>query len=118
MPRPGTLERWRQRIDRFEAAKMTVTQFCQRQGISQPSFYKWKKTLRELNEQPAAETAPPEVHFVPLRLSDAANKQFDLTPQKVAPSMASTTIELPRGIRIQVEVPTDLTSGRAGEAES
>ena len=85
MSRPETVELWRQRLQRFDSASMTVAQFCQLEGASQASFYKWKKTLRELSQQPSPRPAKAEVSFVPLRLSAGGNSknpgasQSDLT---------------------------------------
>ncbi len=128
MSRPETVELWRQRLQRFDPASMTVAQFCQLEGVSQASFYKWKKTLRELSQQPLPQPTLPteetqEVSFVPLRLSAAAENRVDVATDHaeqlpVAPPLASTTIELPGGVRIRVEVPTEFTSGRSGGDQS
>lgn len=119
MSRPETVDLWRQRLQRFYPSSMTVAQFCQLEGVSQASFYKWKKTLRELSQQPSPRPTQPEVSFVPLRLSAAAENRVDVATDHaehlpVAPPLASTTIELPGGVRIRVEVPTEFTSGRSG----
>ncbi len=123
MSRPETLERWRQRIDRFDPAKMSVAQFCQDEDVSQATFYKWKKTLRELNQKPAPRSTPAEVKFLPLQLPASAKNQGDLVTEQaeaaqVATPVASTTIELPGGIRIRVDVPTEIARGRSREAQS
>lgn len=123
MSRPDTLELWRQRLQRFAPASMTVAQFCQLEGVSQASFYKWKKTLRELSQQPSPESTQPEASFVPLRLSAAAENRVDVVTDRPeheldAPPRASTTIELPGGVRICVEIPTELGAGRSGGDQS
>ena len=96
MSRPETVELWRQRLQRFDPASMTVAQFCQLDGISQASFYKWKKTLRELSQQPSPRPTQPEVSFVPLRLSAAAENRVEVATDHaehlpVAPSARRTT---------------------------
>ena len=116
MPRPETIELWRRRIKRFAAANMTVAQFCRSEGISQPSFYQWKRTIRQMPQQ--AES--PAVSFRPVRVTAAAIDDNPLVaantqPEPPAPPMASTTIELPGGVRIRVEVPTDFVASRLGE---
>ena len=123
MSRPETVELWRQRLQRLDSASMTVAQFCQLEGASQASFYKWKKTLRELSQQPSLRPTQPEVSFVPLRVSAAAENRVEVATdhaehEPVAPPLASTTIELPGGVRIRVEVPTELASGRSGGDQS
>ncbi len=41
------MEEWTDRFRRFEQSNQTVARFCQDEGVSQPSFYSWKKKLRE-----------------------------------------------------------------------
>jgi hypothetical protein len=36
---------WRQRIERFEGGRQSVTEFCRSEGVSAPSFYQWRKRL-------------------------------------------------------------------------
>ena len=48
----GQLQKtWRNRIDRQRRSGQTVAQFCQQEGVSTPSYYKWKRKLQA--EQPA-----------------------------------------------------------------
>lgn len=49
MPRisnPQVIQQWRDRLDRFELSELSVAQFCQREGYSAASFYRWRKKLR------------------------------------------------------------------------
>ena len=123
MFRPETLERWRQRLDRFESARMTVAEFCKNEGVSQAAFYKWRKALRDqkvLAVHQSGPATPAGVRFLPLRLSPLAQGQFDFPPeqtagQPVARPTAATTIELPGGVRIVVEVPMISESELSGE---
>ncbi len=46
---PGKVEEWTGRLRRFEQAIQTVGRFCLDEGVSQPSFYSWRKKLRELS---------------------------------------------------------------------
>ena len=119
MSRPETVELWRQRLQRFDPASMTVAEFCQLEGVSQASFYKWKKKLHEPHGPATFRSTQPEVSFVPLGLSAAAENRVDVASdhvehKPVAPLLASTTIELPGGVRIRVEVPTGFSSDRSG----
>jgi hypothetical protein len=48
----GQLQKtWQNRIDRQRRSGQTVIQFCQQEGVSTPSYYKWKRKLQ--TEQPA-----------------------------------------------------------------
>jgi hypothetical protein len=50
-------------LQRFQRGALSVTDFCNREGVSVASFYAWKRRLLA-NATPAA-TAP---HFVPVRV--------------------------------------------------
>lgn len=36
---------WRERLQRYERAGLTVAAFCRREGVSVPSFYVWRRRL-------------------------------------------------------------------------
>jgi len=38
-------DQWRQRMERQRASKMTVAAFCREEGVSQATFYAWKRKL-------------------------------------------------------------------------
>ncbi|MEM7313745.1 MAG: hypothetical protein AAF497_11400 [Planctomycetota bacterium] len=53
MPRTSRSQRhamWRQRLERYAQSDLTVAQFCQRENVSAPSFYQWKRRLAATNE--------------------------------------------------------------------
>jgi hypothetical protein len=37
--------RWRERLSRWQQQQCSVTEFCRRERINQPSFYLWRKRL-------------------------------------------------------------------------
>ena len=37
---------WRDRLARFARSNLTVKQFCRQEGVSDPSFYQWRKRLK------------------------------------------------------------------------
>jgi Transposase len=43
---PELCETWRKRIERQRQSGVTVGEFCGREGVSQASFYLWKRKLR------------------------------------------------------------------------
>jgi transposase-like protein len=55
---------WRERIAEQERSEMSVHQFCKERGISEQSFYVWRKRLRK--QEPArfalVETGPARQH--------------------------------------------------------
>ena len=42
---PMKVQQWSDRLERFEDSGQTVGQFCVAEGVSQPSFYQWRKRL-------------------------------------------------------------------------
>jgi len=39
--------RWRERIGRWRSSGWSVAEFCRREGISEPSFFAWRKRLAD-----------------------------------------------------------------------
>lgn len=49
---------WRERLRRYERSGLTVTRFCEREGVSAPSFYQWRKRLASRPAAPGGQSAP------------------------------------------------------------
>ena len=81
---------WREILDRQAGSGFSIREFCAREGISQPSFYAWRKKLRE---RPAETARRPE--------QPAGDAQLFVPLQLLDPS-GSLEIVHPRGYRIQV----------------
>jgi hypothetical protein len=50
MPRTAnaaTPRRWHQRLQRFARSGLSIAAFCKREGVSEPSFYAWRRRLRD-----------------------------------------------------------------------
>ena len=45
-------ELWRDRMERYSRSDLTVARFCQRENISVPSFYNWKRRLATTTQTP------------------------------------------------------------------
>lgn len=111
MSRPETIMRWRERLRRFDRSQMSVADFCLSEGVSQASFYQWKKKLRQVASVAKAGDSDSGVQFVPLRLTSELGSQAAVVSNEQAGSpLASTTIELPGGVRIRVDVSSDRPS--------
>ena len=63
---PQREEFWRKTLAAWEKSGQSVRAFCAGRGLSEPSFYAWRRTLRERNPHPKA--APRALNFVPLRV--------------------------------------------------
>ena len=97
---------WRQALRQFAASGQSVRAFCTQRGLSEPSFYAWRRTLaqREAAIQAAKTGAPaasPAPAFVPIRLTATTSAGT------TAPDTAPIEIVLPGGTRIHVQPPVD-----------
>jgi transposase-like protein len=45
---------WRGILRRWDSRKQTVREFCAEHGVSEPSFYSWRRIIAERDEQAAA----------------------------------------------------------------
>ena len=63
--RSRKIQEWSQRLLRFSNSRQTIAEFCRSEGVSQPSFYLWRKKLKALeparftNPETSAEAAKP-----------------------------------------------------------
>ena len=64
----ATRQRWADRLDRFRRSGQTVAQFCAAEGVSEPSYSVWKRTL-EAGGAALASSAVPGPTLVPIRLT-------------------------------------------------
>jgi hypothetical protein len=92
MPRPVDPRKqqyWRQHIQRCQSSRLSVRDYCDRFGLSQASFYLWKRTLRQrgllLDTRPngarsSRTQAPQAPRFVPVAVAglDAAAGGIEL----------------------------------------
>lgn len=99
MQRSAAARLWADRMRRFEADDRTVTQFCLDEGVSQPSFYQWRRKLKERSSGPDDRRPIGNARFLPVALPTAPTAGVDVHP---APAVA--TIEMPGGVTIRVEV--------------
>ena len=83
----GNVDAWRRRVRRFGSSGMTVVGFCEDEGISTASFYRWRKRLAKRRTTTRDGEHTPAFQAVRVTAGDAA-----------------MSIRLPGGAR--VEVPT------------
>ncbi len=99
---------WADRLDRFEQLDITVAQFCITEGVSQASYYYWRRKIRENKLGNADRPTKSLARFIPVALSASA-------PAK-PPSVMS--VDLPGGIRIRFEIPTPDEACNLGHHEA
>lgn len=81
---------WRRVIDGFDPGRTTIRAWCERHGVSEPSFYVWRRELAARNRRPERDA----VRLVPVDIT---------SPGEIAPREPATiTIELPSGLRLCV----------------
>jgi hypothetical protein len=66
-PDPAVHDLWRQRLLRFAQSGLSVSAFCDREGVSTPSFYAWRRRL-----SPQSPAAPDGPRFLPIHLLSPA----------------------------------------------
>ena len=96
---------WRERLARFSNCSLTVKEFCRQEGVSDPSFYQWRKRLQEGQQgrkrarRPGGGSTKPgksQQSFVPVRISSAGGLSSSVFGSVVA------EVEFPNGVRIRV----------------
>lgn len=82
---------WEERLRRYKRSGLTVAEFCQREAVSVPSFYQWR---RRLYHTPAGPQAQQAAHTQ--RRQTAAFQSVLLTGGDVV------SIEWPNGVRMEL----------------
>jgi transposase-like protein len=64
--RNSTLERqWRERMELWQRSGLSVRQFCVRNGLTESTFYLWKRELRT-RDQTSSKSPSTQPKFVPV----------------------------------------------------
>lgn len=93
---------WRGEVTSHTASGLSVRRFCQERGLSEPSFFAWRRTLQDRDQ-----TAVPA--FVPVHLTPQASAS-PTAASGALPSSERITIEL-RGGRV-VHLPETIATER------
>ncbi len=88
---------WRRRIRRFGCSGMTVVRFCEEEGVSTASFYRWRNRL--------ADQGLPTRNADSRRWATTGGVPSAFQAVRVSGAEAPISIQLPGGVR--VEVPAD-----------
>lgn len=60
---------WRNVLEKQRRSGLSIRAFCARQGLSEPSFHAWRRTLAERDRQSASVASKPTPAFVPVRIA-------------------------------------------------
>ena len=61
LPRHEREQYWRDLIERQRRTGQSIAAFCRAHGVSQPSFFSWRKRLRLHRRQPASPFVPVQI---------------------------------------------------------
>jgi transposase-like protein len=87
--------RWREIVDRQAKSGLSIREFCAKAGVSQPSFYAWRKKFRERENERAQARKP--------RCSPDEPDNGDLfVPLQLVESSAALEVVHPTGYRVRV----------------
>ncbi len=92
----GKAATWRRRVGRFECSGLTVVRFCEQEGVSTASFYRWRNRLAD--QQPTAGSSDARRTG---RLGCVGDSPA-FRPVRVAPIHAVMSVQLPGGVRVEV----------------
>ena len=127
--RAETRRRWVERLRRFEASgELTVAEFCAEERVSAPSFYLWRRRLRE-----SAEDAPTSASSAPATAlsstSSSSSAGAARTPRLLpvvmtrsavqsairGDALPSSTLELELPNQIRLRLPRDIEAEFVGQ---
>jgi transposase-like protein len=87
-PDPVKEQAWRERLEQQQQSGLSVRAFCSQHNLTVPSFYAWRRTLRQragAAANPSSADGPPspgpaagQPFFVPLRLAPTATTALEL----------------------------------------
>ena len=70
---------WRGQIDGQAASGLSARQWCQRERLSEPSFYAWRRKLAQRDRERSGAVHPaPSNGFLPIRLTSLAASNVEL----------------------------------------
>ena len=102
------IELWLDRLNRQASGLESVAAFCQREQISSPSFYSWKRRLSPRVEVPRKiRTAPPDQ---PPRPGNQSGGQSAFAELVIASSAEAAQVQLPGGITITLGTRHDVVA--------
>jgi len=95
----GKVKLWEHRLQSFQEQTLSVPQFCNNEGISTSSFYRWKRWFRK-NKQKQINDQDPQKQK---QAEQAPFKTVQLIHDEKTTPEAPLRIQLPTGIQIQVD---------------
>lgn len=100
---------WRGVLKRFRGSGLSVRAFCRREGVSEPSFYAWRRTIARRDRPSARPSSRSQraIGFLPVRLTNAAPMR-EAAASLTESAAATITIELTDGMVLRLPESTSV----------
>jgi hypothetical protein len=85
---------WRCMLQRWRRSGLGVRAFCAQHGLSEPSFYAWRRIVAERDQESARADAKPK--------PDGVGRTPRFVPVRVIEATASIEVVLPRGLVVRI----------------
>ena len=112
MPRgrsPHKRTEWCERLQRFVGSELSLTEFCQREGVSPSSFHRWRKELDSSPNSQALHSLT-RASFVPVQVATSHCVEVNF-PNGVRLALPVSDPEL---IRISIDTIAQAETRRGG----
>jgi hypothetical protein len=107
------LRQWQRRMARFRRTQQPVVRFCRSEGVSEPSFYFWRKRLQQAPRL-ADDADALAAHFTPVRLVSSPTLSVRLPGGTQFDVSASD----PQLVQLTLHTLAQIDAQRAAEAKS
>lgn len=100
---------WQMAIEAWQACGLSVRQFCKQEGLSEPSFYSWRKRLtKSAGDHPDHRTDSPPEPFIQVSLLDGSAPRMEVVLS------SGHTLRIPVGVDRQTLTVVLSALGEAG----
>jgi len=100
---------WQMAVDTWQSSGLSVRQFCRQEGVSEPSFYAWRKKLMPpAAPEPGPGTSCPPSGFIQVSLPEASIRGMEFVLS------SGHTLKIPAGVDRQTLTAVFSALGEAG----
>lgn len=69
---------WQMVLETFKSSGLSVRQFCSQEGLSEPSFYSWRKRLANIRKPDVNKEPPQPEPFIQVSMPKAESGYLEL----------------------------------------
>jgi transposase-like protein len=89
---------WRELLSEFDPKRTSIRQWCADHGVSEPSFYAWRRELESRDRKRARSSRPKQrVSLIPVRVQPASHSAKDRPATRLV-------VDLPGKVRLYVTI--------------